>query len=51
MHITSAHLLPIATLLGGVLVLLAPRILSFVVGSYLIIVGLVGLNGVYHPIK
>jgi hypothetical protein len=35
----------------GLLVLLMPRILSFVVGAYLIIVGLIGLNGIYHLIK
>jgi hypothetical protein len=51
MHITSAHLMPIAALVGGVLVLLMPRVLSLVVGIYLIIVGLSGLNGIYHVIK
>jgi len=51
MHITSAHLLPIAALVAGLLVLFVPRVLSFVVGAYLIIVGLVGLNGIYHIIK
>jgi hypothetical protein len=51
MHITSTHLMPIAALAGGLLVLLVPRILSFVVGAYLIVVGLMGLNGIYHFIK
>ena len=36
-----------ATLLPIVL-LIAPRIVSFAVAIYLIIVGLVGLNGIYH---
>jgi hypothetical protein len=48
MHITSAHILPIATLATGVLVLLMPRCLSYAVAIYLIAVGLTGLNGVYH---
>jgi hypothetical protein len=51
MHITSAHLLPIVALVAGVLVLLVPRFLSFVVAAYLIFFGLVGLNGIYHIIK
>jgi hypothetical protein len=51
MQITSAHLMPIAALAGGLLVLLVPRILSVVVAAYLIIVGLVGLNGIYHLVK
>jgi Protein of unknown function (DUF3096) len=48
MHLTSAHLLPIAALVAGLLVLFVPRVLGFVVGAYLIIVG---LNGIYHIIK
>jgi hypothetical protein len=51
MHVTSAHLLPIASLVAGVLVLLMPRILGFVAAIYLIMVGLIGLNGIYHLIK
>jgi hypothetical protein len=51
MHITAAHIPPIAALLSGVLVLLLPRLLSLVVGGYLIIVGLAGLNAIYHWVK
>ena len=51
MHITAAHISPIAALVAGVLVLLVPRLLSFVVSAYLIIVGLIGLNGIYHWVK
>jgi hypothetical protein len=51
MHITSAHVTPIAILVAGLLVLFVPRVLSFVVGPYLIIVALIGLNGIYHVIK
>ena len=51
MHITSAQLMLIATLVAGVLVLIIPRCLSYVVAIYLIAVGLTGLNGIYHLVK
>jgi hypothetical protein len=35
-------------LTAGILILLAPRLLNYVVAIYLIVVGLVGLNGIYH---
>ena len=44
-------LLPIATLVAGVFLLLAPRIVSFAVAVYLIFVGLLGLNGIYHIVN
>jgi hypothetical protein len=48
----AAHpLLPIASLTAGVFLLIAPRIVSFAVAVYLIIVGLLGLNGIYHIFK
>jgi hypothetical protein len=48
MVITTAHITPIIALLAGILILLMPRLLNFIVAIYLIIVGLVGLNGIYH---
>jgi hypothetical protein len=49
MHFTTASpLLPIATLVAGVFLMIAPRIVSFAVAVYLIFVGLLGLNGIYH---
>lgn len=42
-----AHLQPIVALLAGVLILVIPRLLSFIVAAYLIITGLIGL-GVLH---
>jgi hypothetical protein len=49
MHLDAAHpLLPIVTLAAGVFLLIAPRIVSFAVAVYLIVVGLLGLNGIYH---
>jgi hypothetical protein len=44
MTISMAHLQPIVALIAGVLILLVPRILNYVVAIYLIIVGLLGLN-------
>jgi hypothetical protein len=51
MHITAAHISPIVAIVGGLLVLFLPRLLSVVVATYLIIFGLVGLNGIYHWFK
>jgi hypothetical protein len=52
MHLDAAHpLLPIISLAAGVFLLIAPRIVSFAVAVYLIIVGLIGLNGIYHLFK
>jgi len=45
------HLLPIASLVAGVFLLVAPRVVSFFVALYLIFVGLFGLNGIYHIFK
>jgi hypothetical protein len=43
MTITMAHLQPLVALLAGVLILLMPRLLNYIVAIYLIIVGLTGL--------
>ena len=52
MHLDATQpLLPIATLAAGVFLMIAPRILSFAVAVYLIFVGLLGLNGIYHFIQ
>jgi hypothetical protein len=52
MHLTSApYLLPITSLLAGLFLLLAPRVVSFAAAVYLIFVGLLGLNGIYHLFK
>jgi hypothetical protein len=47
MTITTANLSPILSLLFGVLILLFPRILNYLVGIYLILAGLLGL-GILH---
>ena len=42
------HLMPFAALAGGILVLLMPRLLNYVVAVYLILVGFIGLNSLFH---
>ena len=47
MTISIAHLQPIVALITGVLILLMPRLLNFIVAIYLILVGILGL-GLIH---
>jgi hypothetical protein len=51
MVITAAHLQPIVAIIAGILILVMPRLLSFIVALYLIFVGLVGLNVIHHFIR
>jgi hypothetical protein len=44
MVIGIAHLQPIVALIAGVLILLVPRILNYVVAIYLIVIGIIGLG-------
>jgi hypothetical protein len=48
MTLTIAHITPLVALIAGILILLMPRLLNFIVAIYLIVIGLVGLNGIYH---
>ncbi len=48
MVITAAHVSPLIALIAGILILILPRLLNYVVAFYLIVVGLIGLNGIYH---
>ena len=41
---TVAHFMPFVALAGGILILLMPRLLNYVVAIYLILVGAIGLN-------
>lgn len=45
--IALAHLQPIVALIAGVLILIIPRLLNFIVAAYLIVIGLIGL-GIIH---
>jgi len=44
MSISIGHLQPIVALLAGVLILIMPRLLNFIVAIYLILVGILGLG-------
>ncbi|MEH2512392.1 DUF3096 domain-containing protein [Bradyrhizobium sp. SYSU BS000235] len=43
MHL-STHLQPIVALVAGILILVMPRLLNFIVAIYLILVGIIGLG-------
>ena len=44
MTITAAHVPAIVALIAGILILIMPRLLNYIVAIYLIFVGLVGLG-------
>jgi hypothetical protein len=44
MTITISHLQPIIAILAGLLILVAPRLLNYIVAIYLIAVGVIGLG-------
>jgi Protein of unknown function (DUF3096) len=44
MTLGVAHIQPIIALIAGVLILLMPRILNYVVAIYLIVTGIIGLG-------
>lgn len=44
MTINIGHLQPIVALVAGVLILLMPRLLNYIVALYLILVGILGLG-------
>ncbi|MCY7370518.1 MAG: DUF3096 domain-containing protein [Polaromonas sp.] len=41
----SLNLGPIVALVAGILILLVPRLLNYIVAIYLIVIGLIGLFG------
>ncbi|TPN04059.1 DUF3096 domain-containing protein [Mesorhizobium sp. B2-1-3] len=43
MHISQLALTPLISLIAGVLILVTPRLLNYIVALYLIIAGLLGL--------
>jgi hypothetical protein len=47
MVITAAHVPAIVALIAGILILIMPRLLNFIVAIYLICIGLIGL-GLLH---
>jgi hypothetical protein len=44
MHISIGHLSPIIAILAGILILLMPRLLNYIVAIYLIVIGVLGLG-------
>ena len=51
MALTAAHIAPLIALIAGILILIMPNLLNYIVAIYLIVVGLLGLNDIYHFIK
>ena len=48
MHLSLA---PLVALIAGILILLAPRLLNYIVAIYLIVTGLIGLLGTGHLLR
>ena len=44
MTVSIAHLQPVVALIAGILILLVPRLLNYIVAIYLILVGIIGLG-------
>jgi Protein of unknown function (DUF3096) len=49
--LSAAHFSPLVALVAGVLILIIPRLLNYIVALYLILIGLMGLNSIHHFIK
>jgi hypothetical protein len=45
MNFTVIHVGPLISLIAGILILIMPRLLNYIVALYLIIIGLIGLFG------
>jgi hypothetical protein len=44
MTISMTHLSPIVSILAGILILIMPRLLNYIVAIYLIVIGILGLG-------
>jgi hypothetical protein len=44
MAVGIAHLQPVVALIAGILILIVPRLLNYVIAAYLILIGLFGLG-------
>lgn len=44
MVVGVAHLQPIVAIAAGILILIVPRFLNFIVAIYLIVIGIIGLG-------
>ena len=45
MTLSVSHLSPVISLIAGILILIMPRLLNYIVALYLIVIGLIGLFG------
>jgi hypothetical protein len=48
MTLTVAHISPLIALAAGILILIMPRLLNYIVAIYLIVFGLIELNKIHH---
>ncbi len=44
MFVGIAHLQPLVALVAGILILIMPRLLNYIVAAYLIVIGITGLG-------
>jgi hypothetical protein len=51
MVITAAYVSPVVAIIAGILILIMPRLLNYIVALYLIFVGLMQLNAIHHFIR
>jgi len=49
--LTVAHVTPLISLSAGILILLIPALLNYIVAIYLIVAGVVSLNEIHHFLK
>ncbi len=47
----NLYLTPLVSLIAGILILVVPRLLNFIVAIYLILIGLIGLLGSGHLLR
>ena len=51
MTLTVAHLSPLVALIAGIMILIMPRLLNYIVAIVFIAYGLAGLNAIHHFIR
>jgi len=51
MTLTDPNIPPLIALIAGILILILPRLLNYIVAIYLIIIGFEGLNHIHHFIR
>jgi hypothetical protein len=51
MVVTATQITPLVAIVAGILILIIPRLLNYIVALYLIFVGLVQLNETHHWVR